>query len=145
MSISEFIQPGVYARIADSAVVLVHAYQDDSYALDDIVELFGRGRFEEDPGGLPHERPADHRQDDRDPRPDVVKGDDKGSSHQAQEAVGEGARASLAVEENEELGPHAVLKDVGQTDDQEIDHGKDLDRLLHLVTPVVTGKCQSEA
>ena len=52
MSISEFIQPGVYARTADSAVVLVHAYQDDSYALDDIVELFGRGRFEEEPGGL---------------------------------------------------------------------------------------------
>ncbi len=34
--------PGVYARTADGAAVLVHAYQDDSYALDHVVELFGR-------------------------------------------------------------------------------------------------------
>ncbi len=44
--------PGVYARTADGAAVLVHAYQDDSYALDHVVELFGRGRFTEELGGL---------------------------------------------------------------------------------------------
>lgn len=44
--------PGVYARTAGGAAVLVHAYQDESYALDDVVELFGRGRLEEEPGGV---------------------------------------------------------------------------------------------
>ena len=45
-------------------------------------------RKEKDHGGLQHERPPDHRQEDRDPRPDIVKPDDRGSDKQAQETVG---------------------------------------------------------
>ncbi len=44
--------PGVYARAAGGAAILVHAYQDESYALADLVELFGCGRFEEEPRGV---------------------------------------------------------------------------------------------
>ena len=42
-------KPGVYLKEADGTLLLVHAYSDEAldYALEDIPELLGYGRWEE--------------------------------------------------------------------------------------------------
>lgn len=42
-------RPGVYLEESDGSLTLVHAYSDDAldYALEDVIELLGFGRWEE--------------------------------------------------------------------------------------------------
>src|SRR5262249_33192074 len=75
--------------------------------------------------------PPDQGQDDRQPRPDVVEGDDQGAEAEAEKALHEHPGATLPTQPGEELDPALRLHDMRDADAKKADGREDFGGLLH--------------
>ena len=66
-----------------------------------------------------------------------MKPDDDACQWQIQKPVHEGAGFPLASQEDEELHPGLGLQEVRETNDSEQNDGKDFNRSLHPLLPVI--------